>query len=105
NSHDMLGQGRLSSLSFDGGRGIANNQNIGAVYVTAPGYYGMRLLFYNGGGGDNIEFYTKATPAGVADILINDTNNVNSVKAFRISSAAPAYVSFANPPLDDDAVF
>ena len=105
NSHDMLGAGRLSTLSFDGGRGIGDNQNNGAIYVTTPGYYGMRLMFYNGGGGSGLEFYTTQTPAtGVTNILVNDTSVPGAVMTYQMSTVAPPYVSFAEPPLDDDQV-
>jgi hypothetical protein len=103
NAKDVLGTGLAPELSFDGGRGIGANENIGIIYVSQPGYYGSRLLWYNGGGGSAVEFYTTQTPLyGVTNVLVNDTNNPVSLRCFRASSAAPAYVSFASPPLDDD---
>lgn len=105
NAKDKLGTGLAPELSFDGGRGIGNFENVGIVYVSQPGYYGSRLLWYNGGGGSGIEFYTTQTPLyGVTNVLVNDTNNPVSLRCFRASSAAPAYVGYAQPPLDDDQV-
>jgi hypothetical protein len=106
NSHDLLGS-FSSPLNFDGGRGIANNQNIGAVYVSSPGYYGTRLLWYNGGGGAGVEFYTAQSPlSGNTNypVLINYSLDPAAVLAYQVSSAAPPYVSFAEPPLQDDSV-
>ena len=102
NSHSVLGTFIPGSLSFDGGRGIGLNQNVTIVRIIQPGYYGARLLFENGGGGCNVELYTTSTPlSGVVDILVNDTNYLDAVLGYRSSPVAPAYVSFAEPPLDD----
>jgi hypothetical protein len=108
NSHDLLGTEvpGLNSDSHNGGRAIGADQNVGAIVVTNAGYYGFRMLYENGTGGSAVEWYFKATPAGTTNVLINDTlNHPNTtVKAYQVSSAAPPYVSFAEPPLDDDQV-
>jgi len=65
---------RESRLSFDGGRGIGVSQNSGLIYVATPGYYGMRVLFYNGGGGSGWRFILPARPKRCHDVLVNDTN-------------------------------
>jgi len=106
NSHDLLGT-RVPGLFADVGRGIGSLQNLGAVIVTNAGYYGFRLLWENGGGGSAIEWYTTSTPAGVTNVLINDVggNPDTAIKAYWYSSAAPPYISYAEPPLDDDQVF
>ena len=104
NSRDVLGT-EVPSFLFDGGRGIGNNQNSGVVYVAQPGYYGARLMFYNGGGGSGLEFYTTSTPvSGSTNILVNDTNTPGALLAYRVSTAAPPFVSLAKPPLDDNQV-
>ena len=106
NSRDLLGT-RANGLFADVGRGIASDQNVGALLVTNAGYYGFRMLFENGGGGAGLEWYFKSTPgAGSTNILINDTlNNASqTVLAYQSSAVAPPYVSFAEPPLDDDQV-
>ena len=105
NSHDLLGT-RVPGLFADVGRGIGALQNIGAVIVTNAGYYGFRLLWENGGGGSAIEWYTTSTPAGITNVLINDVagNPDTAVKAYWYSSGAPPYISYAEPPLDDNQV-
>src|SRR5258706_2765320 len=101
NAKDMLGVG-LPELSFDGGRGVGNLQNVASVYISQAGYYGSRLIFFNGGGGSAPDIYSTSTPAGVTNVLVNDTNSPLSVLAFRASSGAPAYVKFSDPPLNYD---
>jgi PA domain len=106
NSHDLLGM-YSPVLQFDGGRGIGNNQNVTGIYVPSPGYYGARLLWYNGGGGAGVEYYTTQTPlSGNTNypVVINYTFDPAAILAFQESSAAPPYVSFAEPPLQDDQV-
>jgi hypothetical protein len=103
NSKDVLGT-PVPGLLADAGRGIGNYENIGAVLIPAPGYYGFRMLWENGGGGSAVEWYTTQTPAGVTNVLINDVNNNagQAVAAYQVSSAAPPYISYAEPPLFDD---
>jgi len=108
NPHDLLGN-HLPGLNADshgGGRGIGPNQNVGAIIVTNAGYYGFRLLYENGGGGSAVEWYFKSTPAGVTNVLIQDVlnNAANTIYAWQFSSNEPPYVSYAEPPLDDDQV-
>lgn len=105
NPQDVLGTA-VPGLLADGGRGIGNLQNIGAVVVTNAGYYGFRMLWENGGGGSAVEWYTTSTPAGTTNVLINDINNNpgTTVQAYQVSSAAPPFVSYAEPPLLDDQV-
>ncbi|NOS68306.1 MAG: hypothetical protein HOP33_00025 [Verrucomicrobia bacterium] len=79
----------LTIGTFDGGRG---NGTPSTMYVTVltNGLYPMRLLYYQAGSGGNAEFYAlhNGTP-----ILINDSTNANSIKAF-----APAFaVILLNP--------
>jgi hypothetical protein len=105
NSHDVLGT-RVPGMFADVGRGISPLQNIGAVVITNAGYYGFRLLYENGGGGAGLELYTTQTPSTVTNILVNDVNNASPnqvVAAYMFAGTAP-YVSYAEPPLDDDQV-
>jgi len=97
NPQDVLGTS-VPGLLADVGRGIGNLQNIGAVVVTNAGYYGFRMLWYNGGGGSAVEWYTTQTPAGTTNVLINDLNNnpTQTVQAYQVSSAAPPFVSYRN---------
>lgn len=55
NAHDLLGS-RVQGLFADTGRGISNDENVGALIVDTPGYYGFRLLFENGNGGCALEW-------------------------------------------------
>jgi hypothetical protein len=106
NAQDLLGS-EIPGLNADTGRGIGRDQNVGAVIIPQAGYYGCRLLYYNGGGGAGIEWYLKANPATNANILINDVLNYpvpQTVATYQVSSAAPPYVSYAEPPLDDNQV-
>jgi len=103
NDKDVLGT-TVPGLNAEGGRGIGSFQNIGAVVITNAGYYGFRMLWENGGGGSAVEWYTTSTPAGTTNVLINDVqfNPQYAVAAYQSSSVAPPYVSFAEPPLNDD---
>jgi len=106
NSADLLGA-QVQGLFADVGRGIGNDQNVGVLIVTNAGYYGFRMLYENGGGGAGLEWYFKSTPgSGATNILINDTlnNPSQTVLAYQSSTVAPPYVSFAEPPLNDDQV-
>jgi len=67
---------------FSGGRGAADT----AFQVSVPtaGFYPIRLIWYEGGGGANVEFFS-ITPTGQR-ILVNDLTNPNAIKAFRETS-------------------
>jgi hypothetical protein len=76
---------------FDGGRGATDT--IFPVVIEQPGIYSFRLVWQNGGGGANLEWFTVKD--GVK-ILVNDTQNPNAIKAYRDSSVSAAYVSAVN---------
>ncbi len=80
--------------SFDGGRGASDTTF--NFYVPQAGIYPFRLLYYNGGGGANCEFFSVAN--GVK-YLVNDPDptNTSGVHAFYSGPARPAYVSQVNP--------
>jgi hypothetical protein len=65
---------------FDGGRG---NGTPTTFFFTVPtaGLYPMRLLYYQGQFGGNIEFYSIDHTTG-ASTLINDPSSPSSIKAF-----------------------
>jgi hypothetical protein len=77
---------------FDGGRGAADT--LFTIVIEQAGIYPFRLLWQNGGGGANLEWFTVRSGQ---KILINDTANPNAIKAYRTSSANPAYVSSVTP--------
>ena len=58
------------------------------------GLYPMRLLYYQAGSGGNLEFYTmhNGTP-----VLVNDSADANSIKAFQVVTSAAAPVTILNP--------
>jgi hypothetical protein len=105
NSHDVLGT-EVPGLIADYSRTLTPDQNLVALVVTAPGYYGFRVLYENGTDDAGLAWYFKSTPATNAEIFINDVLNYPDtvIAAYQLSAAAPSYVSFAEPPLDDDQV-
>ena len=79
---------------FDGGRGASDTTFTFAV--TNAGIYPFRLLWENGGGGANCEWFLIKNGA---KILINDPDptNTTGVAAFYAGPALPAYASQINP--------
>lgn len=91
NSREQLTSQILSQ--FDGGRGASDT----AVTLLVPtaGFYPVRTVWFEGGGGANLEWVVQRD--GKPRALVND-GTANSVRAFRASSAAtPAGVVFASP--------
>ncbi len=79
---------------FDGGRGATDTAV--TLVVPTPGFYPVRSVWFEGGGGANFEWVVIRD--GKPRALINDVGNANSVRAFRSASeAVPAGVVFANP--------
>ena len=74
---------------FDGGRGSADT--LFNIVVQKDGIYPFRLLWYEGGGGANVEFFSVHEGE---NILINDTSNPNAIKAYREAQARPYISSF-----------
>ncbi len=64
---------------FDGGRGASDSSGI--FTVTEAGVYPLRLIWFEGGGGANLELYAR----GASDILVND---VGGLKAYRPTGTA-----------------
>jgi hypothetical protein len=105
NPREQLNNQLLSQ--FDGGRGASDT----AVTIVVPtaGFYPVRSVWFEGGGGANLEWAVQRV--GRARALIND-NSANSIRAFRSTSAAtPAGVVFvspgretANPYLADESI-
>jgi hypothetical protein len=80
--------------TYDGGRGSSDSRF--SIVITNAGIYPMRLLWYNGGGGANLEWFTVNN--GVR-YLVNDPSptNTTGIKAFYSGPAQAAYVSQINP--------
>jgi hypothetical protein len=84
---------QLSSIDVgqqDGGRGSADTDF--NILIQAPGYYPFRLLYYNGGGGANCEWFTFQN--GVR-YLINDPDpsNTTGIHAYYAGPSLPPYVA------------
>jgi len=80
---------------FDGGRGSADT--LFNFYVDSDGIYPFRLIWYEGGGDANVEWF-MVTPNG--KVLINDlTKPADTVKAYAAATAPvySAYVSSISP--------
>lgn len=73
---------------FQGGRGAADS--LFAFEVKDPGAYPFRLIWQEGGGGANCEWFT-VLPDG-EKVLINDSTHPQSIRAFQV--AQPAEVFF-----------
>lgn len=74
--------------TFNGGRGTADTTF--DVNVPEPGLYPMRVLWYNGDGGANIEWFSVA---GGTKVLINDPLNPQALRAYR-GEVATNWVAF-----------
>ncbi len=64
---------------FNAGRGASDS--IFAVNVTQPGVYPLRTVWFEGGGGANLELFS-VTSTG-EKILLNDRTNPKALKTFR----------------------
>jgi len=87
---------------FDGGRGASDS--LFDIYVEEAGFYPTRLLYFEGGGGSSVEFFSVVDGE---KILINDRNNPNAIKAYNKALTRP-YVSHFEPlsgTLADEVAF
>src|SRR5207237_2724282 len=84
---------------FSGGRGASDTTFY--FYVPSAGIYPVRLMWENGGGGANCEWFTIDPTNGVKT-LVNDPSGTNTsgVRAYYIGPALPAFVSHINPYLN-----
>ncbi|MFQ3168023.1 MAG: hypothetical protein ACI8QI_000560, partial [Limisphaerales bacterium] len=64
------------------------------VVAEADGLYPVRLLWYEGNGGTDIEFFSVSKSG--AKILINDPDNADAIKSYRTADSAP-YISRVVP--------
>ncbi|MFM8356981.1 MAG: PA domain-containing protein, partial [Verrucomicrobiota bacterium] len=76
--------------SFDGGRGASDS--IFAFNVAQAGVYPLRLVWFEGGGGANLEWFS-VTAAG-EKVPLNAPGNPAALKAFRARAFVPP------PPVD-----
>jgi hypothetical protein len=86
-----LGQGQYGTVlgSYNGGRGAADS--LFRIIVEEAGVYPIRLSWWEGGGGANLEFFSVV---GTNKILINDRAVTGHIKAYSTGTAAGALTSF-----------
>ena len=85
-------QGAVVLGRFSGGRGSADS--IFNILVEEAGIYPVRLVWYEGTGGANVEFFSVAEDG--EKILINDRSNSNAIKAYRSGNSRP-FISSVSP--------
>ena len=90
NAKDVLG---VVAGQFNGNRGAADT--IFNIVVPEAGLYPVRLVWWEAGGGANIEFFSITDGK---KILVN-SDDPNAIKAYRAGAAAP-YISRAHPSGD-----
>jgi hypothetical protein len=77
-------QNNLTLGIFDAGRAAADS--IFDFFVSQAGTYPMRLVWDNGNGDANVEWFSVL--ADGTKVLINDTTNSSAIKAYRASTVA-----------------
>ncbi|HOY60471.1 MAG TPA: hypothetical protein PK640_20320, partial [Verrucomicrobiota bacterium] len=74
------------ALGENDGGSLGADRNFSFI-VASPGVYPFRCVWFEGGGGANLEWFT-VTATGQR-ILINDTSNPAAIKAYRARTASP----------------
>jgi len=69
------------------------------VVVPNDGFYPVRLMYWETGGGDGCEFYTVDLATGER-VLVNDPANANAVKAYQSSTVSRPWVSRTLPTVN-----
>jgi hypothetical protein len=82
---------------FNGGRGASDTQF--SIAVPVAGIYPVRIAWWEGGGGANIEFVMINSATG-EKILVNDDSVAESFAAYPTGTAASAYVRAIEPRID-----
>jgi hypothetical protein len=88
---------------FDGGR--RSGDTIFSFVAETNGFYPCRLVWFEGGGAANVEFYSVTSDG--KKILINDRSNTNAIKAYLPTDAlsqTPPYVQSVSPRPDSTGV-
>jgi hypothetical protein len=84
---------------YDGDRGAADS--IFTFTISQAGLYSFRLIWMEGNGGANVQWFTGTTDN---KILINDVNAPTAVKAYReLNTASGPYIQLLNPAVDAPA--
>jgi hypothetical protein len=84
----------------DGGRG-QGTPTIFSFYVPQAGVYPLRLLYFQGGGGANVEWFSVSANGNY--VLLNDTSNPAGLKAFRARTIPPGNRGKLNAPVVNGA--
>src|SRR5262249_32339643 len=85
---------------FDGGRGAA--PTVFKFDVAQAGIYPLRMIYFEGGGDAEVEWFTVSTDG--TKHLINDASDNESIKAYRTSNVpARAYARKVSPNPGDSA--
>jgi len=82
---------------YNAGRGASDT--VFPVTVTTPGVYPLRCVWFEGGGGANIELFS-VTPTG-QKILLNDISTPGALKAYRTRSGV---LQFSPPTLSGNVL-
>lgn len=85
---DPLNPANVLLGEFSGGRGSADT--LFYVKVDAAGIYPVRLLWYEGGGGANVEFFSVHQPnpdQAPSYVLVNARGQANAIASYARSSA------------------
>ena len=90
NPKDALG---IVGGQFNGNRGAADS--LFNIVVPEDGLYPVRLIWWEAGGGANIEFFSITNGK---KILVN-SDDPNAIKAYHVAESAP-YISRAHPSGD-----
>ena len=90
NPKDVLG---IVGGQFNGNRGAADS--LFNIVVPEDGLYPVRLIWWEAGGGANIEFFSITNGK---KILVN-SDDPNAIKAYHVGKSAP-YISRAHPSGD-----
>ncbi len=82
---------------FSGGRGSAST--FFHVYVTEPGIYPVRLIWYEGGGGANLEFFSvhQPDPDGEATYVPVNGDGANAFRSYAASAAVLPAAAAVHP--------
>jgi hypothetical protein len=70
--------------------------------IDQAGYYPFRLIWENGGGGANLEWFTVNNDG--TKVPVNDPAVPGAIKAYRAGPAGTAYVSKINPTINQTGV-
>jgi len=81
--------------SFNGGRGAGIPGTLFSFYVSQPGFYPVRAIWENGGGGSNIELFSVKDDGTF--VLVNDGATAGAIKFYQASSVILPYVASVSP--------